>query len=289
MPISKQKWFCERAVPGKRLGKIKHCFLIDKLVFKGKTPYQDILIFDNPIYGRVVVLDGIVQLSEKDEFIYHEIISHPILFSHPNPQKILIIGGGDGGVLREVLKHPVKEVYLADIDKKASEIFREYVPFVSKDSFRDRRVKVFFEDGRKFIKDFQDFFDIIIVDSNDYLGPSLPLFSGKFYKDVVMALKKDGIMMTLIGSFLDFETLIKKIIKKLKVVFPKVQLYRIAIPSYHCGDFYFIGASKKINLGKVDFKKIEKKFQKIERKNQFKYYSPKIHSAIITLPKIWEI
>lgn len=288
MPISK-KWFCEGAVPGKRFGKIKHCFLMDKLVFKGKTPYQDVLIFDNPIYDRVLVLDGIVQLSEKDEFIYHETISHPILFSHPNPQRVLIVGGGDGGALREVLKHPVKEVYLADIDKKAAEIFKKYLPFVSKGSFKDKRVKVFFEDGAKFIKNFHNFFDIIIIDSNDPVGPSLTFFSDRFYKDVAETLKKEGMVVTLIGSSLDFETLIKKNVKKLKAVFPKVQLYRAAIPSYHCGDFCFIGASKKIDLGKIDLKKTKKRFKKIERKNQFKYYSPEIHFAAMTLPKTWKI
>lgn len=283
----KKKWFCEGTVPGKRFGKIEHCFLIDKLVFKGKTPYQDVLIFDNPIYGRIVVLDGIVQLSERDEYIYHEMISHPVLFSHPNPKKILIVGGGDGGALREVLRHPVKEVYLVDIDRKAMEIFKKYIPFVSRGSFRDKRAKIFFENGKEFIKRYKDFFDIVIVDSNDPMGPSLPLFSTKFYRNISQALKKDGAMVTLIGSFLDFETLIKRTVRKLKNIFPNVQLYRAAIPSYHCGDFYFIGASKKIDLSKVDFKKIEKRFKKIKKK--LKYYSPEIHQASMVLPKIWQL
>lgn len=288
MPTS-NKWFCEGAVPGKRFGKIKHCFLINKLIYQGKSPYQDVLIFDNSIYGRVAVLDGIVQLSERDEFIYHETISHPVLFSHPNPEKILIIGGGDGGVLREVLKHPVKEVFLVDIDKKAIGIFKKYVPFVSKGSFNNKRVKIFFEDGRKFIKKFQNCFDVIIVDSNDPMGPSLPLFAGKFYKDVFLALKKEGIMITLIGSLLDFENLIKKTCQKLKKVFPNIQLYRAAIPSYHCGDFCFIGASKKINLGKIDFKKIEKRFKIFPKKHTLNYYSPEIHRTSMIMPKIWRI
>ena len=117
-----KKWFCEEVVPGKRLGKIKHCFSIDRLIFKGKSLHQEILVFDNAVYGRIFVLDGIVQLSEKDEYIYHEMLVHPILFSHPNPKRILIVGGGDGGALREVLKHRVKEVWLVDIDKKVIEI-----------------------------------------------------------------------------------------------------------------------------------------------------------------------
>jgi spermidine synthase len=289
MPISKKRWFCEEAVPGKRFGKIKHCFSIDKLVFKGKTPHQRVFIFDNAIYGRIAVLDGIVQFSQKDEFIYHETIVHPILFSHPNPQKILIIGGGDGGVLREVVKHPVKEVYLVDIDKKAVEIFKKYTPFVARDAFGDPRLKMFFEDGRKFIKRFRNFFDVVIVDSNDPVGSSLPLFSEGFYKDLARVLKRRGMMISLIGSFLDFETLIKKTVKKIKHIFPKVQLYRMVVPSYHCGDFCFIGASKEKDLAKISLKNIKKRLRKVKKKNNFKYYSPKMHLVFMTFPEILEI
>jgi len=278
MPTS--KWFCEGTVPGKRLDKIKHCFLIDKLVFKGKTSYQDILIFDNPIYGRVFVLDGIVQLSEKDEFIYHEMIAHPVLFSHPNPERVLIAGGGDGGSLREVLKHPVKEVYLVDLDKKVIEISAKYLPFVSKGAFFNKRLKLFIGDAKAFIKEYKDFFDLVIVDSNDPVGPSLALYSTNFYKNIFRALKKDGIIITQVGSFLDFQNLIKPIFLKLKKIFPYVQPYKLTMPSYHCGEYCFVGASKKIDLSKVNLKKIKKRF---------KYYSPEIHKQSMVLPKIWKL
>lgn len=289
MPTSKKKWFCEGAVPGKRLGTMKFCFSIKKTIFKGKTPFQKVLIFDNPVYGRVFVLDGIVQLSEKDEFIYHEMITHPILFSHPNPKKVLIVGGGDGGVLREVLKHPVKEVYLVDIDKKIIELSKKYLPFVSKSAFKNKRVKIFIDDGLDFIKNFKIFFDIVIIDSNDPVGPSLALFSVKFYKDIFKALKKDGIMIAQVGSFLDFENLIKKIFRKLKNIFPFAQTYKLTMPSYHCGEYCFIGASKKINLAKVNFNRIEKRFRMLQRKSKFNYYSPEIHRASMLLPKTWQI
>ena len=286
MPIFKQKWFCEDTVPGKRFGKIKHCFLIDKIVFQGKSPYQDILIFDNPVYGRIFVLDGIVQLSEADEHIYHEMITHPILFSHPNPKKVLIVGGGDGGALREALKHPVKEVYLVDIDKKIIEISKKYLPFVSKGAFEDKRLKLFIGDGFEFIKKFKDYFDVVIIDSNDPVGPSLALYSANFYKEVFKALKENGVMIAQVGSFLDFDNLIKKIFLKLKKIFPSVQIYRLTMPSYHCGEYCFIGASKKINLEKVNFRKIEKRFKKLKKK--LKYYSPEIHQSSLVLPKIWK-
>lgn len=290
MPTFKKKsWFCEDAVPGKRFGRIKHCFFIKNLVFKGKTPYQDILIFDNPIYGRIVALDGIIQFSERDEYMYHEMIVHPIFFSHPKPEKVLIVGGGDGGALREVLKHPVKEVCLVDVDKKIMEVFKKYTPFVSKGSFNDKRVKIFIEDGSRFIKKYKGYFDVIIIDCNDSMGPSLPLFSPGFYENVYNALKTDGMMITLIGSFLDFDNLIKKKVSDLKRIFASVKTYKVAIPSYHCGDFCFIGSSKRMGLGKEDFKKLERKFKKFRKKNTLKYYSPEIHRASMSLPKIWEI
>lgn len=281
MPISDKKWFCEDAVPGKRFGRIKHCFLIDKLVFKGKSPEQEILIFDNPLYGRIFVLDGIVQLSEADEYIYHEMLSHPILFSHANPQKVLIIGGGDGGALHEVLKHPVDEVYLVDIDKKVIEVSKKYLPFVSKGAFKDKRLKLFIGDGFEFIKKFRGYFDVAIIDSNGPVGPSLTLRSNNFYKEVFKALKKDGMMAAQIGSFLDFENLVKKTFLKLKEIFTYVQIYRLTMPSYHCGEYSFIGVSKKINLNKIDL------FHKSSI--QTKYYSPEIHLASLTIPKIWKI
>lgn len=291
MPISKKKWFCEGGVPGKRFGKVNNCFFIDKLIFQGKTNFQKVLIFNNSIYGKIFCLDDIVELSEKDEFIYHEMISHPILFSHPNPKNILIIGGGDGGALREVLKHPVKKVDLVEIDKKIIDISKKYLRFVCHDSFSDKRVKIFNLPGEKFIGKYKNFYDIVIIDCTNFSqeGLSSPLYLVRFYKDVFTALKKDGIIITLGASFLDFENFIKGISKKLKKVFSSVAIFRFCMPSYHCGEYSFIGASKKINLANVNFNKIEKRFKKLQKKHKLKYYSPEIHQASMILPEIWGV
>lgn len=284
-----KKWFCEDAVPGKRFGKIRHCFLMENLIFKGKSKYQEILIFDNHIYGRILALDGIVQFSQKDEHIYHEMIVHPIFFSHPKAKKILIIGGGDGGVLREVLKHKIKKVWLVEIDKKVVQVSKKYLPFVSQGAFEHKSLKIFFQDGAKFIKNKKNFFDIVIVDSTDPMGKAISLFSDNFYKNVFESLKKDGMAMFQVGSFLDFDTLIKETFLKLKKFFYSVQIFRITIPSYHCGEYCFMAVSKKIDLEKIDFRKIEKRFKDLEKKKiEFKYYSPKIHKASLILPKEWK-
>jgi len=291
MPTFKKKWFCEEMVPGKRFKKIKHCFLIDKLVFKGRTFFQKALIFDNAVYGRIFCLGNIIQFSGKDEFIYHEMLSHPVLFSHPNPKNVLIIGGGDGGVLSEVLKHPIKKVDLVEIDKKVIEISKKYLKFICQDSFSDKRVKVHIIPGEKFVKDYKDFYDVAIIDCTnpDPEGFSFPLYSTKFYKQVFSTLKKEGIMITLGASFLDFENIIKEIFKRLKKVFPYTAIYKFCMPSYHCGEYSFIAGSKKINLKKIDFKKAEKRFLKISKKHNFKYYSSEVHQSSMVLPRAFRI
>ncbi len=286
----KDKWFCEISVPGKRAGAVKHCFLIENLVFKGRSPWQKFLIFDNPLYGRIFVLDGIVQLSEKDEFIDHEMIVHPILFSHPNPQNVLVIGGGDGGVLKEVLKHPINKIDLVELDEKVIDISKKYLPFLgAKKSFSNEKVRIFIEKGEEFIKNYKNFYDIAIIDCTNFgeKGLSNSLYSLKFYKDLFSALTQKGIMITLGASFLDFQAIIKPILKRILSVFPNANLFKFTMPSYHCGEYCFIAASKKIDLQKIDFPQIEKRIR-LEGHN-FKYYSSEIHRTSIILPPLWKI
>lgn len=292
MPTSKKKWFYESRIPGKRFGKIKHCFLVDKLIFQGKSPYQDVLIFDNSIYGRILILDGIVQLSEKDECIYHEMMVHPVLFSHPKPENILIIGGGDGGVLREVLKHPIKKVDLIELDQEVIKFSQKYLPFMeAKKSFSNQKVKTYIEKGEDFIKKNKGSYDIVIVDcTNPSPGSfSEPLYSLEFYTRIFSLLTPQGIIMILGASFLDLEGMIKPIFKRILKVFPKAYLFRFTMPSYHCGEYCFIAASQGVDFKKVDFRKIEKRFKKLKKNHKFKYYSPEVHRASMVLPKIWQI
>ena len=285
-----KKWFCEESVPGKRSGKVKHCFLIEKTVFNGKTPFQEVLIFDNSLYGRIFCLENIVQFSQIDEFIYHEMIVHPILFSHRKPENILIIGGGDGGVLREVLKHPINKADLVEIDKKVIEISKKHLRFICQDSFSAKRVKVFNLPGQDFVKKNKNLYDILIIDcTNPAPGSgSFPLYSLNFYKNVFEALKEDGMMIVLGASFLDFK-FVEKIVKKIGRVFPSTLIFKFCMPSYHCGEYCFVGASKKVNLAKVNFNKINQRFKKLQKKHRFQYYSPDIHRGSIILPEIWQV
>lgn len=283
--LKKNYWFLEKTLPGAKSDS-QLLIKVKKKVAAFKTPFQKGEVLDTLEYGRILVLDGILQLSEKDEFIYHEMMAHLALFSHPNPEKILIIGGGDGGVLREVLKHPVKKVFLAEIDKKIIEISQKYLSFVSKNAFKNKKVKIFFKDGQRFIKNYEDFFDVIIVDSTDPKDFSLPLFSKKFYQDVFKALTKKGIMISQSGAFWGPFFYVKKIFKNLKKIFPFVKIHRAAIPAY--GEVeYSLTLGSKLNLNKIDFSEIKKRYKKLNLKT--KYYSPEIHLASGILPKIYQI
>jgi len=278
-------WFVEGALPSVRdVSKI--AIQIGKRIYRGRSKYQEIEVFDSYKFGRILALDKIIQLSEGDEFIYHEMLTHLPMISHPNPKKVLIVGGGDGGVLREALRHPVKEVYLVDIDKKVIEVSKKYLQFVSKGAFNDKRAKIFIEDGIKFVKKYRDFFDVIIIDSTDPAGPSVPLFSKKFYKDCFKALTKEGVISIQTMCFFNYFPIIKRTYKKLTPFFPSVKLYQADIPCFHCGEYCFTLASKKIDLGKIDLNYLKKRFKKI--KGKLKYYSPEIHQSSMVLPKIWK-
>jgi spermidine synthase len=291
MPIYKN-WFSEKNVPGKRKGNVEHRFLIEKLIFKGKTPYQNVLIFKNKTYGIIFCLEDIVQFSQKDEFIYHEMMTHPVLFSHPRAKDVLIIGGGDGGVLREVLKHKTERVDLVEIDKKIIEISKRYLRFVCRNSFNDKRVKIYYEDGKKFLKkQNRSSYDLVFIDSTNpyYRSISFSLYSLDFYKDLFRILKNEGIFISLGFSFLDFNPSIKALFKKIKKVFPYVSLLRFTMPSYHCGEYAFLIGSKKFDLEKIDFKKIQRRFHSLKKGKAFRYYSPQIHKASLTMPSLWNI
>jgi len=276
------KYFSEGTVPGKRFGKIHHNFVIDNLIYEGKSDFQDILVFENSIYGRILVLDGIVQLSESDEFIYHEMITHPFFTAHSNPKKVLIIGGGDGGTLRECLKHDIEECIMVDIDKKVIDVCVDYMPFVSNNAFNDKRAKLIIGDGKEAMKKYNNYFDIIIIDCNDPVGPSLELFTKEFYLDIQKALKKGGICSFQVGSFLDLDFL-QKIYKTLSEVFKFVSAHKLTMPSYHCGEYCFMGASDDVDLENIDLDFLINRFTSIEKKVE--YYSPAVHKASQILPK----
>lgn len=280
--FKKNQWFFERIIPG-ILPVTLNGYKIKKKVFSGKSPYQKIEVIDTFPLGRILVLDGIIQLSQIDEFIYHEMLIHPAMFYHQNPKKVLIIGGGDGGGLREVLRHPIEEVYLVDIDKKVIEVSKKYLPFVSKGAFKDKKAKVFIADGIKFVKKYKNFFDVIIIDSTDPLGPSLGLFSKNFYQDVFRALTKNGVLSIQSGCFFEQFSHLKKNLKKIKKIFSSLKIHKACVPCLQCLDEYSFTIAGRFDLAKVTSKDIEKRFKKL--KSDFKYYDPEIHFSSTILPR----
>jgi len=252
-----------------------------KNVYSIFTKYQKLTFLETEDFGKVLVLDDLVQLTERDEFIYHEMISHVAINTFPRKiEKVLIIGGGDGGTAREVLKYDfIKEIHLVEIDKEVIEIAKKHMPFTAK-AFEDKRLKVFIEDGRNFVRNTQNKYDVVLVDCSDPIGPSKVLFEKDFYQDCFKILKEDGIFVTQSESPFYSLDIIKDIIKNLKISFPIVKLYTANIPTYPAGYWSFTLASKVYDPLKVDMEKLK---DNIKGKN-LKYYNEEIHFSSFALP-----
>lgn len=255
---------------------------IKKKLYYDKSPYQKIEVYDTYSFGRILVLDGIFQTSEKDEFIYHEMLCHLPMFCCPNPKKVLIIGGGDGGALKEILKHPVEKVWLVEIDKKVIDISKKYLPSISKGAFKNKKVEVIIGNGLKFIKNHRNFFDIIILDLSDPWGPAKKLISLNFYRNVKRALNKKGVVSVQSGSITNQLKLVKIIYKNLKKVFPFVEIHQACVPLYQAGEYSFTIASN-LSLKKINLVNLNKRFDELSLKT--KYYLPEIHQSSKVLPK----
>jgi len=254
---------------------------IKRPLFRGTSNYQKIEILESYDFGRMLVLDGIVNVTEKDEFIYHEMMVHVPLFTHSNPRKILVIGGGDGGIVRELSKHPqVDRIDLVEIDSMVVDKCKRFLPRVSV-GFKESRLKVYFEDGAQFIKNRENFYDIIIVDSPDPIGTGKRLFHKKFYKYCFRALNEKGVLTTHIETptFKEEFNIMKSMYTKLNLTFPIVKLFTAYIPSYAIGIWCFAFCSKKYDPLN-DFQK--KRYKKVKLKNR--YYNADIHRASFALP-----
>lgn len=289
--FDKKKWFLETPFPGVRRCK-RDLFFIQKEILRKKTKFQEVFIFSTPGFGKMLALDGIIQFSQLDEANYHETMAHTSLLSHPSPKKVLIIGGGDGGVLREVCRHKnLETIHLVEIDEEIPLICQKYLPFVSNGAFKDKRMELFFEDGAKFVKEKKSFYDLIMVDSTDPVGPGKVLFEFDFYKDVYNALKKDGIAIFQAGPFLDLKNIINDSVNSLKRLFKYVCLLRLPMPSYSCGcEYCFILASKKYNPLKISKKTLNLRYKsRLNNPTSLKYYSPSVHLASLVIPSIWQV
>jgi len=287
--FKKRKWFFEEKVPYDT-SRVKIGIEIKKKLYSGRSGHQKIEFLDTYAFGRILALDGILQTSEKDEFVYHEMLCQLPMFLHKNPRKILIVGGGDGGSLEEVLKHEIEKAWMVEIDKNVIELSKKYLPSISKGAFKDKRAEIVVDDGKQYIKTHKDFFDIVILDLSDPYGPAKELISLKFYQDVKKSLAKDGIISIQSGSLNDQPELVKTIFGRIKRIFPFVKIHKAVIPAYQTGEYCFvIGCKKKIEA--LQERNIGKKFKKL--KLGLKYFSPEIYYSSRVLPeylseKIWK-
>lgn len=225
---------------------IRYGYAIDEMLYSHQGPFGEIAIASSPYFGKMLILDGVVQLTELDEHFYHEMLVHVPLFTHPDPKRILIIGGGDGGTLREVLKHKgVAKVVMAEIDRGVIDTSLKFLPTLST-GFSDPRLKLEITDGAKLVARERNSFDVVLVDCTDPVGPALSLFSEQFFADVHSALRPDGIFVAQTESLhfhLDF---IREVQGKLKQDFKFVDLYTVPIATYAGNWWSFSIASKNI-------------------------------------------
>ncbi|ERT56442.1 MULTISPECIES: polyamine aminopropyltransferase [Megasphaera] len=219
---------------------------VTEILYRGKSDFQDILVADTKEFGRMLVLDGVFQTSIKDEFIYHESIVHIPLFLHPNPKHVLIIGGGDGGAAREAVRHPeVETVTMVDIDGKVIELAKEFLPEISRAMLEDDpKLTVKVGDGIAYMKQSKNYYDVIIVDCSDPVGPGEGLFTYDFYKDTYSALTADGIFVQQTESPFMHQKLVKDVFSCVSDIFPVTRLYTAFIPLYPSGMHCFTLGSK---------------------------------------------
>lgn len=254
-------------------------FEVTKTLFSQKSPFQKIDILDTDTFGKVLLIDNLIMFTEKDEFIYHEMIAHVPLFVHPDAQNILIIGGGDGGTIRECLKHPeVHSIDLVEIDQLVAQACLKYTPYLS-EKILNEKVTCYFEDAVEFVKQSGHRYDIIIIDSTDPINVGEGLFTNEFYYNCLNLLTDDGILVAQSESPIWTPRIVKGIAQKLKAIFPNVYFYQSNIPTYPSGYWSFAFASKKYHPV-TDFR--EKRYHQLNLK--LKYYNDELHSATFNLP-----
>lgn len=277
-PSIKDGWFREISTmwPGQAM-----TLKVNQILHHEKSQYQDVLIFESSDHGVVLVLDSVIQCTERDEFAYQEMITHLAMNSHPNPQRVLVIGGGDGGVLREVVKHStVETAVLCDIDESVIRLSKKYLPGMSV-GFIHPSVTVHIGDGFKFLADKKNEFDVIITDSSDPEGPAESLFQKPYFELLYGALREGGVMTTQAeNQWLHLE-LITKLKKSCKEVFPTVEYAYTTIPTYPSGQIGFMVCCKDASR---NVKEPLRTWALKEEEELCRYYSKEIHKASFVLP-----
>ncbi|WP_407269237.1 polyamine aminopropyltransferase [Radiobacillus sp. PE A8.2] len=250
---------------------------VKKSLHSEKTDFQQLDMLETVEWGNMLVLDGMVMTTEKDDFVYHEMMAHVPLFTHPNPKHVLVVGGGDGGVIREILKHEqVEKATLVEIDGKVIEYSKKYLPEIAGE-LDNPRVEVQVDDGFMHIAKSEKAYDVIMVDSTEPVGPAVNLFTKGFYAGISKALKDDGIFVAQSDNPWFKADLIQQVYQDVKEIFPVTRLYTGNIPTYPSGLWTFTLGSKIHDPLKVK----PERFTDINTK----YYTNELHYAAFALPK----
>jgi len=259
-------------------------FEIDEVLFEQQTDSWHLIIFRNRFFGTVMALDGIIQTTEKDEFVYHEMLTHVPLFAHGDAKKVLIIGGGDGGILREVLKHPeVEQVTQVEIDQAVIDMCKEYLPGHSAGAFDDPRAKIVIADGMDFVQQEGDKFDVIISDCTDPVGPGEVLFSSDFYQGCKNRLNEGGIFVAQNGvAYMQVDEVVTTR-RRLAPYFADQTFYAAAVPTYVGGVMTLAWGSDNDALRQVPVEVLQERFAASGMKTR--YYNPAVHAGAFALPQ----
>lgn len=257
---------------------------VEEILHHEKSKYQDILVFKSETYGNVLVLDGVIQVTTRDEFAYQEMIAHLPLFSHPDPRNVLIVGGGDGGVVREVLKHPsVESVILCEIDSKVIDVSKQFLSGLSS-SFADERVNVKIMDGALYMEENPGRFDVIIVDSSDPVGPAESLFKEPFYRAMERSLSSGGIACCQGECMWLHLKLIGSMMESTRKIFQSVEYAYTCIPTYPSGQIGFVICGKGEDF-KTRSLRNPARLPTDKLQAALRYYNSAIHTAAFVLPE----
>lgn len=259
-------------------------FGVDEVFFEHRTDHQHLLIFRNSRFGRVMTLDGVVQTTERDEFIYHEMLAHTPILAHGKARRVLIVGGGDGGMLREVCRHQsVEHITQVEIDASVVEMSKQHLPKHSQGAYDDPRLELVIADGMRYVREASDTFDVIISDSTDPIGPGEVLFTQDFYAACQARLNPGGVLVTQNGvPFMQLAE-VKSTAQRLAKTFADWHFYGAAVPTYIGGIMTFAWASDDTTLRQVPLATLQERYQAAGIKTR--YYNPAIHQAAFALPQ----
>lgn len=269
-------WFTEQHTDD-----VRFSIHIKEQLYSGKSYYQQIEVFDSYEFGRVLVLDGYIMLTEKDEYIYHEMMVHVPMACNPDIRRVLVIGAGDGGTVRELCRYDsITQIDMVEIDEQVVKVCKEYLPQTAC-RLEDPRVHIYYEDGLKFVRRVEDTYDLIIVDSTDPFGPGEGLFTKEFYGNCFTALREHGILTNQHEStyYDSYTSMVSRTHRRMRSVFPVAMVYQAHIPTYPSGHWLFGFASKNIHPV-YDFKPEIWELLGLETK----YYNTQLHTGCFALP-----